>query len=119
MLRRVLQRTANMQQLALDLLHGTHGLLETIAGTGQSVELSQLKPMRKFVHTLRHHHDAVLAFTGTRVFTVIVGGFNHTVKNLKNRASCFRHFDARFDTAYLSVGDLERPDQIPARFPTS
>ena len=80
--------------------------------------LSRLEPLREFVHTLRHHQDAVLAFIGTRVTNAIAEGLNRIVKIVKNRASGFRHLDAFSDMIYLTVGDLDLPGQIPARFRT-
>ncbi|WP_203594456.1 hypothetical protein [Wenzhouxiangella limi] len=45
-------------------------------------------------------------------------GLNRIVKIVKNRASGFRHLDAFSDMIYLSVGDLDLPGPIPARFRT-
>lgn len=84
----------------------------------KSTLLSRLEPLRKFVHTIRRHQDAVLAFIGTRVTNAIAEGLNRIVKIIKNRASGFRHLDAFSDMIYLSVGDLDLPGQIPARFRT-
>ena len=84
----------------------------------KSALLSRLEPLRKFVHTIRRHQDAVLAFIGTRVTNAIAEGLNRIVKIIKNRASGFRHLDAFSDMIYLSVGDLDLPGQIPARFRT-
>lgn len=84
----------------------------------KSALLSRLEPLRKFVHTLRRHEDAVLAFIGTRVTNAIAEGINRIVKIIKNRASGFRHLDVFSDIIYLSVGDLDLPAQIPARFRT-
>ena len=69
--------------------------------------LSRLEPLRKFVHTLRRHQDAVLAFIGTRVTNAIAEGLNRIVKIVKNRASGFRHLDAFSDMIYLTVGGLD------------
>ena len=84
----------------------------------KSALLSRLEPLRKFVHTLRRHQDAVLAFIGTRVTNAIAEGLNRIVKIVKNRASGFRHLDAFSDIIYLTVGDIDLPGQIPARFRT-
>lgn len=84
----------------------------------KSALLSRLAPMRKFVNTLRKHQDAVVAFIGTRITNAIAEGLNRIVKIIKNRASGYRHLDAFSDMIYLTVGDLDLPAQIPARFRT-
>ncbi|TVR09684.1 MAG: hypothetical protein EA401_12740 [Planctomycetota bacterium] len=81
----------------------------------KSALLSRLEPLRKFVHTLRRHQDAVLAFIGTRLNNAIAEGLNRIVKIIKNQASGFRHLDAFSDMIYLTVGDLHLSGQIPAR----
>ncbi|MDZ7791498.1 MAG: ISL3 family transposase [Xanthomonadales bacterium] len=80
--------------------------------------LSRLEPMRKFVRTLRKHQSAVVAFIDTRVTNAIAEGINRIVKIVKNRASGYRHLDAFSDMIFLAVGDLDLPEQIPARFRT-
>jgi len=84
----------------------------------KSALLSRLEPMRNFVHTLRRHQSAVVAFIGTRVTNAIAEGINRIVRIVKNRASGFRNLDAFSDMIYLTVGDLDLPEQIPARFRT-
>lgn len=80
--------------------------------------LSRLDPMRKFVKTLRKHHSAVVAFIDTGVTNAIAEGLNRIVKIVKNRASGYRNLAAFADMIYLTVGDLNMPEQIPARFRT-
>lgn len=79
---------------------------------------SRLEPIRKFVNTLRQHYDEVLAFVGSRLTNAIAEGLNRIVKLIKNRASGFRTIDAFTDMIFLTVGDLDIPAQIPARFRT-
>ena len=84
----------------------------------KSALLSRLEPIRKFVHTLRKHQQAVVAFIETGVTNAIAEGINRIVKIVKNRASGYRHLHAFSDIIYLAVGDLNLPAQIPARFRT-
>lgn len=84
----------------------------------KSTLLSRLEPMRKFVHTLRRHQEAVVAFIDTRVTNAIAEGINRIVRMVNNRASGYRHLDAFSDMIYLAAGDLDLPEQIPARFRT-
>jgi transposase len=79
---------------------------------------SRLEPMRKFVNTLRQHYDGVLAFVGSRLTNAIAEGINRIIKIVKNRASGFRTLDAFTDMIFLTVGDVDIPAQIPARFRT-
>lgn len=84
----------------------------------KSALLSRLEPMRKFVHTLRKHQQAVVAFIDTRVTNAIAEGINRIVRMVNNRASGYRHLDAFSDMIYLAAGDLDLPEQIPGRFRT-
>jgi len=84
----------------------------------KSALLSRLEPMRQFVRTLRRHQQAVVAFIDTRVTNAIAEGINRIVRIVKNRASGYRHLDAFSDMIYLAVGDVDLPEQIPARFRT-
>jgi transposase len=79
---------------------------------------SRLEPMRKFVSTIRTHFDGVLAFVGSRLTNAMAEGLNRIVKIVKNRASGFRTLDAFTDMIFLTVGDVDIPAQIPARFRT-
>lgn len=74
--------------------------------------------MRKFVLTLRKHQKAVVAFIDTRVTNAVAEGINRIVKIIKNRASGYRHLEAFSDMIFLVVGDVNLPEQIPARFRT-
>jgi hypothetical protein len=45
-------------------------------------------------------------------------GLNRIAKIVLNRASGFRSLDAFADIIFLTIGDLDIPAQIPARFRT-
>jgi transposase len=84
----------------------------------KSALLSRLEPMRKFFHSLRRHQQAVVAFIDTRVTNAIAEGINRVVRMVNNRASGYRHLDTLSDMIDLAAGDLDLPEQIPARFRT-
>jgi len=79
---------------------------------------SRLEPMKKFVRTLRKHYEGVMAFIGTRLTNAVGEGLNRIVKIVKNRASGFRTLNAFTDMIFLTVGDVDIPAQIPAKFRT-
>jgi len=79
---------------------------------------SRLEPLRRFVNTLRKHYAGVLAFVGSRLTNAISEGLNRVIKIVKNRASGFRHLNAFTDMIFLTVGDVDIPAQIPAKFHT-
>ena len=79
---------------------------------------SRLDPLRKFVTTLRQHYFGILAFVNSRLTNATAEGLNRIVKIVKNRASGFRTLDAFTDMIFLTVGDVDIPAQIPARFRT-
>lgn len=79
---------------------------------------SRLEPLRKFVSTLRHHRDGILSFVNTRLTNAISEGLNRIMRMVNNRASGFRTLDAFADLIFLTVGDVDIPAQIPARFRT-
>ena len=79
---------------------------------------SRLEPMKKFVGTLRNHYEGVVAFIDTGLTNAVAEGLNRIVKIVKNRASGFRNLDAFSDMIYLTVGDVDIPAKIPAKFRT-
>ena len=79
---------------------------------------SRLEPLKKFVRTVRKHADGILAFVETHLTNAAAEGINRIIKIVKNRASGFRGLDAFADLIFLTVGDLDIPAQIPARFRT-
>ena len=74
--------------------------------------------MKKSVAMVRRHQAGILAFVVTRLTNAISEGLNRIVKIVKNRASGFRDLAPFEDMIYLTVGDLDIPAQIPARFRT-
>lgn len=79
---------------------------------------SRLKPMKKFVGTLRKHYAGVVAFIDSRLTNAVSEGLNRIVKIVKNRASGFRTLNAFADMIYLTVGDVDIPAQTPTKFRT-
>ena len=79
---------------------------------------SRLDPIRDFVKTLKKHRHRILPFIGSRITNAIAEGLNRIIKIVKNRASGFRSLPAFIDMIFLTVGDLDLPDQIPLRFRT-
>jgi transposase len=77
---------------------------------------SRLEPIRNFVHTLRNHLHHILPFIDKPITNAKAEGINRIIRLVKNRASGFRNLDAFTDMIFLTVGDLDLPDQIPARF---
>ncbi|MBU0945890.1 MAG: transposase, partial [Proteobacteria bacterium] len=51
-----------------------------------------------------------------RLTNAIAEGLNRVIKIVKNRASGFRNLNAFSDMIYLTIGDVDIPGQIPARF---
>lgn len=79
---------------------------------------SRLEPIRKFVNTIRIHMQRILPFIETHLTNAKAEGINRIIKIVKNRASGFRTLDAFTDLIFLTVGDLNIPDQIPTKFQT-
>ena len=80
---------------------------------------SRLEPLRSFVRTIKKHHDNIITFIESGGLTnAIAEGLNRIIGIVKNRASGFRSVQALTDLIYLTVGDIDIPAQIPARFRT-
>jgi len=79
---------------------------------------SRLEPLRKFVRTIRKHTDNILTFIDSRLTNAISEGLNRIIAIVRNRASGFRSLPAFIDLIYLTIGDVDIPAQIPARFRT-
>ena len=79
---------------------------------------SRLAPIRSFVETLKRHQHQILPYIETGLTNAIAEGLNRIIRIVKNRASGFRSLPAFFDMIFLTVGDLDLPAQIPARFRT-
>ena len=79
---------------------------------------SRLEPIRNFVKTLKNNYHRIIPFVESRITNAIAEGLNRIIKIIKNRASGFRTLEAFMDMIFLSVGDLNIPEQIPAGFRT-
>jgi len=79
---------------------------------------SRLEPLRKFVKTIRNNSHRLLPFIESRLTNATAEGLNRIIKMVKNRASGFRTLEAFSDMIFLTVGDVDIPEQIPARFRT-
>jgi transposase len=79
---------------------------------------SRLQPLRDFVETLKKYWEHVVAYISTPITNAVSEGINRIIKIVKNRASGFRSLDAFSDMIYLTVGDVNIPEQIPAWFRT-
>ena len=71
-----------------------------------------------FVKTLKSNYHRIIPFVESRITNAIAEGLNRIIKIIKNRASGFRTLEAFMDMIFLSVGDLDIPEQIPAGFRT-
>jgi len=60
----------------------------------------------------------VIAFIRTPITNAVGEGINRIIKIVKNRAIGYRTLEAFTDLIYLTVGDVNIPEQIPARFRT-
>jgi len=77
---------------------------------------SRIEPIRKFVQTIKKHIGRIIPFIGSRLTNAIGEGLNRIIRIVKNRASGFRRLYAFIDMIFLTVGDLDIPAQIPAKF---
>ena len=77
---------------------------------------SRLEPIQKIAKTIRRHKDRIITFIETRLTNAVSEGLNRIIKIIKNRASGFRTLQAFEDMIFLTVGDVDIPAQIPARF---
>jgi len=84
----------------------------------QTAMRSRLEPIKEFVKTVRKHKHRLLPFVDNRLTNAIAEGLNRIIKIVKNRASGYRTLDAFSDMIHLTVGDMDIPGQIPARFRT-
>jgi transposase len=79
---------------------------------------SRLEPIRDFVKTIRTNYHRIIPFIESRITNAIAEGLNRIIKIVKNRASGFRTLQAYVDMIFLSVGDVDNPEQIPEGFRT-
>lgn len=89
-----------------------------IRGWITAVRRSRLEPMKKFVKTLENHLDNILTYIGTGITNAVSEGVNRVIRFVKNRASGYSNFYAFTDIIYLVIGDVNIPNQIPAKFRT-
>jgi len=85
---------------------------------GTSALKSRLEPIRNFVQTIRKYSDHIITFINSRLTNAIAEGLNRIIKIVKNRASGFRSIPAFIDLIYLTVGDVDIPNSILAKFHT-
>ncbi|MES0447820.1 MAG: ISL3 family transposase [Desulfobacterales bacterium] len=89
---------------------------EFLDGWYKIANKSRLESIKKFVKTIKKHEHRLLPFVETRLTNAVSEGINRIIKIIKNRASGFRNLDAFSDLIFLTVGDLDIPAQIPAKF---
>lgn len=89
-----------------------------IKGWVTAVKRSRLGPMKKFVDTLIDHWQNIVTYIGVPITNAMAEGVNRVIRQIKNRASGYRNFQAFTDMIYLVVGDVNIPEQIPANFRT-
>lgn len=77
---------------------------------------TRLEPMKKLARTLRKYSAEIISFVHTRLTNAVGEGLNRIIKIVKNRASGFRNLESFADIIFLTVGDLDLPAQIPAKF---
>jgi len=79
---------------------------------------SRLEPLKKFVRSVRKHADGILAFVYTHLTNAIAEGINRVVRMVNSRASGYADLQPFADMIFLTVGDLDIPEHMPARFRT-
>jgi transposase len=79
---------------------------------------SRLEPIRNFVNMIKKHKNRILSFIASRLTNAKAEGINRIIKIVKNRASGFRSLPPFSDMIFLTIGDLDIPNQIPAKFRT-
>jgi len=79
---------------------------------------SRLEPMRRFALNARLYFDNIVNFVECHITNAVGEGVNRVIRQVNSRASGYRSFDSFADIVYLTVGDLNIPEQIPAKFRT-
>lgn len=79
---------------------------------------SRLEPIRKFVYTIREHTEDIITFVESRLTNATAEGLNRIIRMVRNRSSGFQNVEAFIDLIYLTVGDVDIPAQIPAKYRT-
>jgi transposase len=77
---------------------------------------TRLASMKKLGLTLRKYSSEIISFVQSHLTNAVGEGLNRIIKIVKNRASGFRNLESFADIIFLTVGDLDLPAQIPAKF---
>jgi transposase len=72
--------------------------------------------MKKIGRTLRKHSSEIISFVHVQLTNAVGEGLNRIIKIVKNRDSGFSNLESFADLVFLTVGDLDLPAQIPAKF---
>ena len=75
---------------------------------------SRIPSMRSFVETLKAHYANIITFIERPLTNAVGEGINRVLKIVKNRASGFRNLESFTDLIFLTMGDLDIVEQIPA-----
>lgn len=75
---------------------------------------SRIPSLRAFVGTLKNHFDNIITFIQRPLTNAVAEGINRIIKIVKNRASGFRGLESFADLIFLTVGDVNIPEQIPS-----
>jgi len=95
------------------------GAARTFAKAWMTTALkSRLEPLRDFVKMFKSHFENIITYIESHVTNAVAEGINRNVKIVKNRASGFYNLESFADMIYLTVGDVDIPAQIHARFRT-
>jgi transposase len=79
---------------------------------------SRIESIKKFVGTIRKYFENIIAYIGNAITNAKAEGINRIIKQVKDRSSGFKVLDNFIDMIYLTVGDMDIPAQIPAKFRT-
>ena len=75
---------------------------------------SRIPSMRTFGETLKAHYANIITFIERPLTNAVGEGINRVLKIVKNRASGFRNLESFTDLIFLTMGDLDIVEQIPA-----
>lgn len=75
---------------------------------------SRIPSMRTFVGTLKAHYANIITFIERPLTNAVGEGINRILKIVKNRASGFRNLESFTDIIFLTMGDLDIVEHIPA-----
>jgi transposase len=77
---------------------------------------SRIESFKKFVGTIRRHFENIVAYIGNAITNAKAEGINRIIKQIKDRSSGFKVLDNFINMIYLTIGDMDIPAQIPAKF---